>query len=99
MAPEQLGEGLGPVDYRADLYALGVVLYVLLTGRRPFRAVTLMELREQILRDDPPPPRSIEPNIPEDLERVCLRCLAKRPEDRYQQADEVAMALRAYRGA
>ena len=94
MAPEQLGEGLGPVDHRADLYALGVVLYELLTGRRPFRAATPIELREQILREDPPPPRSIEPDIPEELERVCLRCLAKRPEDRCQRADEVARDLR-----
>jgi serine/threonine protein kinase len=95
MAPEQLGEGLGPVDHRADLYALGVVLYELLTGRRPFRAGTPMDWREQILRHDPPPPRSVEPDIPEDLERVCLRCLAKRPEDRYQRADQVARDLRA----
>ena len=99
MAPEQLGERLGPVDHRADLYALGVVLYELLTGRRPFRAATPIELREKILREDPPPPRSIEPDIPEELERVCLRCLAKRPEDRYQRADEVARDLRTYLGA
>jgi serine/threonine protein kinase len=98
MAPEQLSEGLGPVDHRADLYALGVVLYELLTGRRPFRAATPIALREEVLRGDPPPPRSIEPAIPEDLERVCLRCLAKRPEDRYQRADEVARDLRSDRG-
>jgi serine/threonine protein kinase len=98
MAPEQLGEGLGPVDHRADLYALGVVLYELLAGRRPFRASTPMELRRLILRDDPPPPRSIEPDVPEALERVCLRCLAKSPEGRYQRADEVARDLRSYRG-
>jgi serine/threonine protein kinase len=99
MAPEQLGEGFGPVDHRADLYALGVVLYELLTSQRPFRAATVVELRAQILRDDPPPLRPIEPDIPEGLERVCLRCLAKRPEDRYQQAEEVARDLWADRGA
>jgi serine/threonine protein kinase len=99
MAPEQLGEELGPVDHRADLYALGVVFYELLTGHRPFRAASLVELRAQILAGDPPPPRSIEPEIPAELERVCLRCLGKRAEDRYQRAGEVARDLRAYRGA
>ena len=99
MAPEQLGEGLGPVDHRADLYALGVVLYELLTSRRPFRATTPIELREKLFREGPPPPRSIEPDIPEELERVCLRYLAKRPEDRCQRADEVARDLRTYLGA
>ncbi len=85
MAPEQLGEEGGPVDHRADLYALGVVLYELLTGRRPFRAATPMEFRRQVLRDDPPSPRSIAPDVPEELERVCLRCLAKGPDERYQR--------------
>src|SRR5262249_5040336 len=64
MAPEQLVEGLGPVDQRADLFALGVVFYELLTGQRPSRAATAVGLRTQILQDDPPPPRSIEPKIP-----------------------------------
>ena len=96
MAPEQLDEGLGPVDHRADLYALGVVIYELLTGRRPFQAATPMELREQILKVEPEPPRSVEPGVPAELERVCLRCLAKTPNDRYQHADEVVRDLRAY---
>jgi serine/threonine protein kinase len=99
MAPEQLGDGLGLVDHRADLYALGVVLYELLTGRRPFRATSPMELREQILAGDPPSPRSIVPGVPEELERICLLCLAKTPEDRYQGADEVSADLRAYLGS
>jgi serine/threonine protein kinase len=96
MAPEQLGEGFGPIDHRADLYALGVVLYELLTGQRPFRAATPTELRQQILGGDPPPPRSIEPDVPEALERVCLRCLAKTPADRYRWADEVGADLRGF---
>src|SRR5262249_28283511 len=66
MAPEQLVEEFGPVDHRADLYALGVVLYELLTSHRPFRAVTLGELRAQILRDDPPPIRLIDSHIPDE---------------------------------
>jgi eukaryotic-like serine/threonine-protein kinase len=99
MAPEQLGEGLGPVDHRADLYALGVVLYELLTGRRPFRGATPMELREQILKGEPEQPRSVEPDVPEELEKVCLRCLSKRPEDRYQGAEKVAADLRAFLGS
>jgi serine/threonine protein kinase len=75
-----------------------MVLYELLTGHRPFRAATPIALREQILRDDPSPPRSIESGVPEDLERVCLRCLAKRPADRYQRAVEAERDLRAYLG-
>jgi serine/threonine protein kinase len=96
MAPEQLDEGLGPVDHRADLYALGVALYELLTGRRPFQVATSMELRERILKVEPEAPRSLEPGVPEELERICLRCLAKTPDTRYQHADEVARDLRAY---
>ncbi len=99
MAPEQLGEGLGPVDHRADLYSLGVVLYELLTGRRPFRANSPIELREQILKGEPDPPRSVESGVPEELERICLRCLSKRVDDRFQDADAVAADLRAYLGA
>ncbi len=98
MAPEQLGDGLGPVDHRADLYSLGVVFYELLTGRRPFRANSPMELREQIHKGEPDPPRSIESNVPEELERICLRCLSKRVDDRFQDADTVAAELRAYLG-
>jgi serine/threonine protein kinase len=94
MAPEQLAENLGPGDHRADLYALGVVLYESLTGRRPFRSATTIGLREQILDGRPSPPRSIEPSLPEQLEQICLRCLAKRPEDRYPMADLLAADLR-----
>jgi serine/threonine protein kinase len=96
MAPEQLGEEFGPMDHRADIYALGVVLYELLTGQRPFRGASPIELRTQILRDEPRPPRSVQPDVPEDLERICLRCLSKRPDHRYPGAEEVVAELRAY---
>jgi serine/threonine protein kinase len=96
MAPEQLDNGLGPADHRADIYALGVVLFELLTGRRPFRAASPFDLREQILAGDVPPPRSIETSVPEALERFCLRCLARSPNARYQEADSLAGDLRTF---
>jgi eukaryotic-like serine/threonine-protein kinase len=96
MAPEQLGDGFGPIDHRADLYALGVAFYELLTGRRPFRAAPPMETHRRVLEDEPPPPRSVKPDVPEALERICLRCLRKRPDERYQRADEVVANLRDY---
>jgi serine/threonine protein kinase len=98
MAPEQLDASLGPTDHRADIYSLGVVLYELLTGRRPFRSGSLLELRALILAGSPPPPRSIEASVPEGLEQICLRCMAKLL-DRYQGADLVAADLRAYLGS
>jgi serine/threonine protein kinase len=95
MAPEQLDETIGPVDHRADIYSLGVVFYESLLGRRPFRAPTATELREQIIAGSPPSPRSIDPSVPAELERICLRCVARRPEDRYQAADVLAADLRS----
>jgi serine/threonine protein kinase len=95
MAPEQLDETIGPVDHRADIYSLGVVLYESLTGLRPFRASSPMDLRQQIIVGDPRLPRSIDPGVPEELERICLRCLTRRPEDRYQAADLLAADLRS----
>jgi eukaryotic-like serine/threonine-protein kinase len=94
MAPEQLDSTLGPADHRADIYALGVVLYELLTGRRPFESGSPLELRERILAGDIPQPRSIDPGLSETLERVCLRCLARSPDHRYQEADTLAGELR-----
>jgi eukaryotic-like serine/threonine-protein kinase len=99
MAPEQLSDGLGGADHRADIFALGVVFFESLTGRRPFRAASPVELREQILAGDVPPPRSIEAGVPEALERSCLRCLAKRPGDRYQDADSLAADLWSFLGS
>jgi serine/threonine protein kinase len=99
MAPEQLEEALGPMDHRADIYSLGVVLYELLTGQRPYRAGSPIEWKRQIVAGNSPPPRSIEASVPEALERICLHCLAKRPDERPREADRLAADLRAYLGS
>jgi eukaryotic-like serine/threonine-protein kinase len=94
MAPEQLDERLGPIDHRADLYALGVVFYELLTGRRPFEATAPVDLRRLILNHDLRPPHSVEISVPEDVSQVCARCLASRLVDRYPNADLLTADLR-----
>ena len=93
MAPEQvLGEAAS--DGRTDLYAVGCVAFWLLTGQTVFQGSTVMDVLTQHARDEPPPPsRCSELPIPPALDEVILRCLAKRPEDRPQSADELAQAL------
>ena len=93
MSPEQ-AEGMAHrIDGRTDLYSLGVVLYELLTGRLPFRATDLEELLRQVRDDEPQPPRQLVRDIPPDLERVCLKALAKRQQDRYTTAGDFAEDL------
>jgi serine/threonine-protein kinase len=94
MAPEQLG-GTGQAGVQTDVYALGVVLYQAMTGQLPFREETLWGLRRQILTAPPQPPRSLRPDVPRELERLCLRCLAKDPGERPGTAAELARALQA----
>jgi serine/threonine protein kinase len=92
MAPEQI-EGK-PVDGRTDIYSLGIVLYELLSGRVPFRASTPVALLYKQINDPPPPLRSLNVEVPSWLEAVLDKALAKRPQDRFQQASEFAQALR-----
>jgi len=92
VAPEVLrGE---PVDGRADLFSLGVVLYEVLTGARPFQSETLPGLYHQILSSSPVPPASIGPEIPAEWDAVILKLLAKRPSDRYAEAGDLLEDLR-----
>src|SRR5256884_2666832 len=97
MAPEQvLGQ---PIDSRADLFSLGVVLYELLTKRTPFEwpgDTTVFALMQRIAGEPHPPLRQIDPQIPEGFDRIMDRALAKRPQDRYQKAAEMAGDLRNY---
>ena len=95
MSPEQaLGR---PVDHRSDLFSAGVVLYQLSTGILPFRSHSLTATLDTILHGDPPPPSSVRPELPQGLDRVVARALAKSPEERYQSARELATDLEALR--
>ena len=92
MAPEQVrGEA---IDARTDVYALGVVLYEMATGRRPFGDTQTGRLTDAILHTPVTPPTALQPQVSPELERIILKCLERDPENRYQSAKEVAIDLR-----
>ncbi|NNJ27538.1 serine/threonine-protein kinase [Alienimonas chondri] len=96
MSPEQAGERLEEIGPATDVWALGAILYETLTGRPPFDAGTTLGLLKQIDGDDPPPPRALRPGLPAGLDAICMKCLRKRPDERYASAADLAADLTAW---
>ena len=92
MSPEQ-ARGLGDLDARSDIYSLGAVAYTLLTGRPPFEETNPFEVMIAHARDEVVPPSRVRREVPADLEQVILRCLAKKPEDRFPDVESLEQAL------
>jgi serine/threonine protein kinase len=99
MAPEQAGGKKKSIGPATDVYALGAILYRLVTGKPPFRGETALETLMQVVSEDPVPPRRIRPEVPAELEAVCLKCLRKEPGERYASAEMLARDLGRFREA
>ena len=95
MSPEQITDQdqVGPAS---DIYALGAILYTLLVGQPPFHAASTLETLRQVRQDDPVPLRRINSRLPRDLETICLKCLRKEPQARYESAEHLAVDLNQF---
>lgn len=97
MAPEQASGRIKSIGRRTDIYGMGAILYEILTGRPPFRSASFVKTLARVINDEPEFPRRLRPEVPVELEAICLKCLAKDPADRYASAGQLADELDRFR--